>query len=59
MIEVQGLTGIGTVKVPRPWLIRIRALGDLFPSEGFNVEHVNIRDHTTLCDEAAALREMR
>lgn len=55
--EVWELTGIGAVEIPRPRLIRIRSLWDLFPSECFNVEHVNVRNHPTFCDKAAALDE--
>jgi len=55
---MQGLTGVGTVKVPSPGLIRIRALWDLFPSEGFDVEHVYVCDHPPFCDEATSLDEM-
>jgi len=55
--KVQGLTGVGTVKVPGPGLVRIRALGDLFPCEGFDVEHVDVCDHSPFCDEAPSLEE--
>jgi hypothetical protein len=57
--KVQELTGIGAVKVPGPGLIRIRVLWDLFPCEGFDVEHVNVCDHPSFCDEAASLYEAK
>lgn len=57
--KLQGLTGIGTVKVPGPGLIRIRTLRNLFPCECFDVEHVDVCDHPTLCDEATTLDEKR
>jgi len=53
--NVRGLTGIGTVKVSGPGLILIRTLRNLFPCEGFDVEHVNVCDHPTLCDETTTL----
>ena len=49
------LTGIRTVEIPCPRLIRIRVLWDLFPGECFNIEHVNVGNHPTLCDEATSL----
>ena len=45
------------MKIPGSGLVRIRGLWDLFPSECFNIEHVNVRNHPTLCNEAASLGE--
>lgn len=59
MANVRELTGIGAMKVPRSGLIRIRVLRDLFPSEGFNVKHVDVRDHPPFRDEATTLKERR
>jgi hypothetical protein len=53
------LTSIGTVKIPGPGLIRIRALWDLFPSDCFDIEHVDVGNHPTLCNETAALGRER
>lgn len=53
--DVWELTRIRTVKIPGSGLIRIKGLWDLFPSECFNVEHVNVGNHSTLCDEASTL----
>lgn len=47
------------MEVPRSGLIRIRVRRDLFPSEGLNVEHVDVCDHPPFCDEAATLDERR
>ena len=59
VVKVQELTGIGAVKVPGPWLIRIRVLRNFFPGEGFDVEHVNVGDHAAFSDEAASLDATR
>ena len=57
--QVRELTGVCTVKVPSPGLIRIRALRDLFPCEGFDVEHVDVCDHSPFCDEAPSLEKAK
>ena len=49
------LTSVRTVEIPGSGLIRIRGLRDLFPSECLDIEHVNVGNHPTLCNEAASL----
>ena len=57
--EVREPTGVGAVKVPGPGLIRIMALWDLFPCERFDVEHVDVCDHSSFCNEAPSLEETK
>lgn len=59
LVNVRGLTDISAMKVPRSGLIRIRALRDLLPSEGFDIEHVDVCDHPPFRNEATTLGERR